>query len=132
MLARDDSVNAKALIAELAKIDNKKAELAVKCGNDEIDVAQMVTSTRVLDDRAKVITKKLASIGWRSPVEPFAHGDVCDVWATLTLPQRRAILKVTADITVEPMGRRPRNDEGMDKGVTVRWLARRKTAQPSR
>jgi site-specific DNA recombinase len=123
VLAQDDSVDTKALRAELADIHTKKDKLAVACGKDQIDVAQMITSTKVLDDRAKLITKKLAAVGWRSPVEPFAHGDVCDVWATLTLAQRRAILKVTAEITVEPMGRRPRKDEGMDKGVTVRWLA---------
>ena len=123
MLARDDSVDAKALRKELADINTEKDKLAVAHGKGRIDLGQMITATKVFDDRAKAITKKLASVGWRSPIEPFAHGTVSDVWETLTLPQRRAILKVTATITVEPMGRRPRKSERMDKGVTVRWLA---------
>jgi DNA invertase Pin-like site-specific DNA recombinase len=123
MLARDDSVDTKALRKELADINAEKDKLAVAHGKGHIDLGQLITATKVFEDRAKAITKQLASVGWRSPVEPFAHGTVTDVWETLTLAQRRAILKVTAAITVEPMGRRPRTDEGMDKGVTVRWHA---------
>lgn len=125
MLARDDSVDTKALRKELADINDEKDKLAVAHGKGQIDLGQMITATKVFDDRAKAITKQLASVGWRSPVEPFAHGNIGEVWAGLTLAQRRAILKVTAEVTVEPIGRRPRNEEGVDKGVTVRWLAAR-------
>jgi hypothetical protein len=119
-------VNTKALRKELADINTENDKLAVAHGKGHIDLGQLITATKVFEDRAKAITKQLASVGWRSPVEPFAHGTVSEVWETLTLAQRRAILKVTATITVKPMGRRPRNGEGMDKGVTVRWLATRK------
>jgi recombinase len=96
MLARDDSVDTKALRKELADINAEKDKLAVAHGKGQIDLGQLITGTKVFDDRAKAITKQLASVGWRSPVEPFAHGTVSDVWETLSLPQRRAILKVTA------------------------------------
>jgi DNA invertase Pin-like site-specific DNA recombinase len=132
VLARDDSVDTKALRKELADINAEKDKLAIAHGKGQIDLGQLITATKVFDDRAKTITKQLASVGWRSPVEPFAHGTVSDVWETLTLPQRRAILKVTATITVEPMGRRPRNDESMDAGVSVRWLATRASARRKR
>jgi len=126
MLAHDSTADTKALRKELADFNTEKDKLAVAHGKGQIDLGQLVTATKVFDDRAKTITKQLAAAGWRSPLEPFAHGDVCDVWAALTLAQRRAILKVTATITVEPIGRRPTKDESIDKGVTVRWLAKGK------
>jgi site-specific DNA recombinase len=126
LAAQDASIDTKALRKELAEINTEKDKLAVAHGKSQIDLGQLITATKVFDDRAKAITKQLAAVGWRSPVEPFAHGAVSDVWETLTLPQRRAILTVTATITCEPMGRRPRADEGIDKAVTVCWLANRK------
>jgi hypothetical protein len=61
-------------------------------------------------------------------VEPFAHGDVSDVWAGLTLAQRRAIVKVTATITLKPMNGSglPRADAISKHGIDVDWIANRK------
>lgn len=123
MLARDDSVDTKALRKELAEIDSEKDALATAHGKGQIDLGQLVTSSKILNDRSTAITKQLASVGWRSPVEPFANGDIREVWAGLSLAQRRAILRATAEITVEPIGRRPRNEESVATGVSVRWLA---------
>ena len=83
-------------------------------------------ASKGLADRAKGITEKLAAVGYRSPLEPLAHGDIGELWSGLTLAQKRAILRVTPDITVEPMGRRNRNQDIRD-GVSVRWLATRRS-----
>jgi hypothetical protein len=126
VLARDDSTDTAALRAELAGIDAKKDELAVLFANDQIDTGQLAVASKGLADRAKGITEKLAAVGYRSPLEPLAHGDIGELWSGLTLAQKRAILRVTPDITVEPMGRRNRNQDIRD-GVSVRWLATRRS-----
>lgn len=124
VLARDDSTDTAALRAELAAINTKKDELAVLYADDALDAGQFAVASARLADRAKAIAEKLAAVGVRSPLEPLAHGDIGELWAGLTLAQKRAILRVTADITVEPMGRRNRNQDISD-GVTVKWSTSR-------
>jgi site-specific DNA recombinase len=122
LLARDDSVDAAKLRAELVGIESRKDELAVLFADGAVDAGQFAVASKRLAEQMKTIAATLATVGYRSPLEPLAHGDIGELWSGLTLPQRRAVLKMTVDITVEPLGRRRRRDEGMDKGVSVRWL----------
>lgn len=123
LLARDDSTDTAALRAELGRIDAKKDALAEGFANDDgIDAGQFAVASKRLADRANHIAEKLAPVGFRSPLEPLASGDIGELWAGLSLAQKWAVLRVTVDITLEPMGRRNR-DQDISDGVTVRWLA---------
>lgn len=123
LLARDDSVDAARLNAELRKINAKKDALAAAFANDDgIDIGQLTSASRVLDARAKAITAQLAEIGHQSPLTPLAQGNVRDLWSKLTLHQKRAILRVVADITVKPVGHRRRGAPLDGDSVGVKWL----------
>jgi DNA invertase Pin-like site-specific DNA recombinase len=123
LLARDDSVDGANLNAELRRINAKKDALAAAYANDDgIDIGQLASASRVLDERAKVITSQLAEIGHQSPLAPLAQGNIRDLWSKLTLHQRRAILRVIVDITVKPMGHRKRGAPLGEDSVGVEWL----------
>lgn len=102
ILARDASTHAAKLRTELVTIDAKKDELAVMLADDKTDAGQFAVASARLADRAKAITTKLATIGYRSPLEPLAHRDVAELRSGLTLAQKRAILQLTAEITIKP------------------------------
>ncbi len=65
-------------------------------------VVPHAAAVRRADERAEEIAEVLAKVGWRSPLEPLAGGNIEAVWAQLSLMQKRAILEVVADVHVLP------------------------------
>jgi site-specific DNA recombinase len=122
ILARDDSVDAAKLRRELVGVESRKDELAVLFADGAVDAGQFAVASKRLTEQGKTLAAKLATVGYRSPLEPLAHGDISALWSGLTLAQKRAVLKTTVDITVESLRGSRRRGEGIDKGVSVRWL----------
>jgi hypothetical protein len=62
----------------------------------------------------------LAKVGWRSPLEPLAQGNIRKTWGKLSLMQKRAILESVVDITVVKC--KPTTAGFNPDGVKVHWL----------
>ena len=119
LLHRDDTADVAALRVEQVAIGARKDELAVLFADGQIDAVQFATSSKRLDENAAELAATLAKVGWRSPLEPLAGGDIAKTWAKLSLMQKRAILDVAADVTVLPSTPTTR---GFDPaGVRVDW-----------
>ena len=121
LLHRDDNTDVAALRVEQVHIGARKDELAVLFADGSIDAVQFATASKRLDENAAEIAATLAQVGWRSPLEPLANGDIRQAWERLSLMQKRAILVVVADVTVLPTKPTTR---GFDPdGVRIDWKA---------
>jgi DNA invertase Pin-like site-specific DNA recombinase len=119
LLHRDDTADVAALRVEQVSLGARKDELAILFADGQIDAVQFATATRRLDEKATEIAATLAKVGWRSPLEPLADGNIRRVWAVLSLMQKRAILDVVCDVTVLPSKPTTR---GFDPdGVRIDW-----------
>ena len=116
---RDDTTDVAALRAEQARLGKRKDEAAAMFAKGTIDAVQLETITKEANDRAAQIVATLAEAGWRSPLEPLVGGDITAAWSQRSLPQKRAILQVVADVHVLPTKPTTR---GFDPdGVRIDW-----------
>lgn len=122
LLARDDTDDTTRLRVELADIEAQKDAMAEAFGNGDIDLGQLTAATKAFNERVQRLTDQIAAAGIRSPLEPLAHGDIRELWADLTLDQRREILRTVVDITIKPTGYRRRGDALDSDAIGVRWL----------
>lgn len=119
LLHRDDTADVTALRVEQVQIGARKDELAVLFADGKIDAVQFATATKRIDEKATEIAATLAKVGWRSPLEPLANGDIRAAWDKLPLMGKRAILDAVADVTVLPAKPTTR---GFDPdGVRIEW-----------
>jgi hypothetical protein len=102
LLHRDDTADVAALRVEQVAMGERKDKAAAMFIDGAIDEVQLATITKRADERAKEIAETLAKVGWRSPLEPLAGGNIEAAWEKLSLMQKRAILDVVADIHVLP------------------------------
>ena len=76
LLHRDATADVAALRVEQVQIGARKDELAVLFADGKIDAVQFATASKRLDEKATEIAATLAKVGWRSPSEPLANGDI--------------------------------------------------------
>jgi site-specific DNA recombinase len=108
LLHRDDSTDVAALRVEQVALGARKDQAASLFAEGTIDAVQLATITRTADARARDIADTLAQVGWRSPLEPLAGGDIAALWfgddqhERLSLMQRRAIVDAVCEVHVLP------------------------------
>jgi DNA invertase Pin-like site-specific DNA recombinase len=119
LLHRDDTADVAALRVEQVALGERKDKAAAMFIDGAIDEVQLATITRRADERAKQIAETLAKVGWRSPLEPLAGGDIEAAWKRLSLMQKRAILDAVADVHILPAIRTRRSFN--PDGVRIDW-----------
>jgi site-specific DNA recombinase len=102
LLRRKDTADVAKLRIEQVGLSERKDKLASDWALGALDDRQVKLANKQIDDRLAEIAATLAKVGWRSPLEPLARGDIRKTWATLSLAQKRAILGAVCDVTVLP------------------------------
>jgi hypothetical protein len=113
-------VNATALRAEARRLRARKVDQMMLHTAGAIDGDDLKVGMGEIRDRLAVIEAQLATSNQPDPLVEF-RGDTPaeQVWGKLTLPRKRAIVRLVADITVMPTTRR---GPGFDpSAVRVRW-----------
>jgi hypothetical protein len=73
----------------------------------DIDDSDLATGLRAIRDRLSVIEAQLAQADEPDPIPEFRHhGPTRQIWVSLNLPRKRAIIRMLVDITMLPTGRR--------------------------
>src|SRR6266566_106781 len=103
------------LRSEEKKIQEKKKALARAFMRDDIDETVLIAGNKDADARLTVIKTQLAQANEKDPVPEFRdpHGFTRKNWRALSLPRKRAIIKLLVDVTILPVARR---GPGFDPG----------------
>jgi site-specific DNA recombinase len=105
--ASREEIDTIALRAEAKKLRERKAAQVRMHALGEIDDSDLVTGLRAIRDRLSVIEAQLAQADKPDPIPEFRHhGPTRQIWASLGLPRKRAIIRMLVDITMLPTARR--------------------------
>ncbi|BBX25987.1 recombinase family protein [Mycolicibacterium alvei] len=118
---RDDSAELAALRTEQDAIRLRLEQLAEAFADGEIDRAQLAAGTKKLTARDTAITATLAHLGGRSPLDFITDTtvDIPELWQSLTMGQRRAVVDYLADVKIVRLGR---GTKGFSpEGVKITW-----------
>lgn len=99
-----------ALQAEAKKLRNRKAAQIRMHALGEIEDADLSTGLRIIRDRLRVIEAQLAQSDEPDPVPEFRdpHGRTRQIWQSLPLERKRAILRKLVTVTILPTTARGR------------------------
>jgi site-specific DNA recombinase len=118
---RRAGVNAPALRAEAGRLRTAKREQMRMHSAGTIDNDDLAEGLREIRDRLAVIDAQLAVSDQPDPLAEFRDAPALAVWGSLTLPRKRAIVRLLVDVTVYPTARR---GPGFDRAsVDVRFKA---------
>ncbi len=100
-------INADALRAEAKELRKRQNEQLDLHSEGLIDKSQLQRKLREFKDRLTIIDAQLAQADKPDPIPEFRHhGPTRKIWASLSLPRKRAIIRMLVDITMLPTGRR--------------------------
>jgi len=123
---RQAGVNAPALRAEAKRLRARKSGQMRLHAAGDIDDADLAAGMREIRDRLAVIGAQLAVSDQPDPLAEFRDAPARAVWNALSLPRKRAIVRLLMDITILPTSRR---GPGFDPdSVRVRWHYPARTA----
>ena len=103
---RRAGVNAPALRAEAKRLTAAKASQMRMHAAGRIHDAELETGLAEIYDRLAVIDAQLAVSDRPDPLAEFRDAPARVVWASLTLPRKRALVRELAEVTVLPTTRR--------------------------
>jgi hypothetical protein len=97
-----------ALQAEAKKLRDRKASQIRMHALGEIEDADLATGLRIIRDRLSVIEAQLAQSSQADPIPEFRgrHTHTRQIWQTLSLARRRAILRKLVTVTILPTAAR--------------------------
>jgi site-specific DNA recombinase len=97
-----------ALQAEAKKLRNRKASQIRMHALGEIDDVDLATGLRIIRDRIKVIEAQLAQSNQPDPIPEFRgrHAHTRQIWQSLPLARKRAILRKLVTVTILPTAAR--------------------------
>ena len=105
--ASREEIDTTALRAEAKKLRERKSAQMRMHALGEIDDADLATGLRAIRDRLAVVDAQLAQADKPDPIPEFRrHGPTRQIWASLSLARKRAIIRLLADITMLPTDRR--------------------------
>ena len=112
-------IDAAKLRAEAAKLRGKLGKLAALFAADVITEAQLTSGSKECKVRLTKLDTQLAASDQPDPLEEFRGSPARAVWEGLSLPRRRAVVRVLAIVAIMPVGRR---GNGFDPdSVIVTW-----------
>lgn len=98
-----------ALRTEAKKLRDRKASQIKMHALGDIDDEDLAAGMRAIRDRLKVIDAQLAQSNEADPLPEFRHhGPTRQIWASLPLARRRAILRKLVTVTILPTAARGR------------------------
>lgn len=113
--------DADALRAEERQLRARLDGLAEAYAVGEIDRLALAAGTRRLNTRLEVVTAELTSMLMIPTIVPLVGvDDVAEVWSSLEVEQRREIIGVLMDVTIEPAGRGARSFDPDTVGIMWR------------
>ena len=93
---------------EARKLRERKASQLRMHADGHIEDSDLEASLRYIKDRLAVIDSQLAACDAPDPLADFRDKPAETVWASLPLARKRAVVRLLADITILPTGRRGR------------------------
>ena len=100
-------VDAGALRAEAKRLDAKAKRLTAMFTDDAITETQLTSSTKEIRARLAAITAQLAASSKPDPIPEFRQGrPAAEVWDSMTVPRRRAVVKTLMTVTILPARRK--------------------------
>ena len=103
---RRAGVNAPALRAEAGRLRTAKREQMRMHAAGTIDNDDLAEGLREIRDRLAVIDAQLAVSDQPDPLAEFRDAPARAVWGSMTLPRKRAIVRLLVEVTVYPTARR--------------------------
>lgn len=108
-------IDATALRVEAKKLRERKATQIRMHALGELDDSDLQTGMRAIRDRLSVIEAQLTQSGKPDPLPEFRrHGPTRQIWMSLPLARKRAIVKLLVDVAIMPTNRR---GPGFDPGL---------------
>jgi len=102
-------IDTSTLRAEAKRLRERKATQIRMHALGELDDADLGIGLRAIRDRLAVIDAQLAQSDQPDPIPEFRrHGPTREIWRSLSLARKRAIIRMLADITILPSGTRGR------------------------
>lgn len=100
-------VDAGALRAEAKRLTAKAKRLTAMFTDDEISEAQLASGTKDIRARLAAIGAQLAATSAPDPLPEYRQGKPADeVWEAMSLPRRRAVVKVLMTVEILPARRK--------------------------
>jgi DNA invertase Pin-like site-specific DNA recombinase len=118
---RRAGVNAPALRAEAGRLRTAKRDQMKMHAAGKIDNDDLAEGLREIRDRLAVIDAQLAVSDQPDPLAEFREAPARAVWASLTLPRKRAIVRLLVEVTVYPTARRGPGFDRASVDVTARY-----------
>lgn len=112
-------IDTTSLRAEAARLrERKSGQMRLHAAGD-IDDADLAAGMREIRDRLKVVESQLAACDEPDPLAEFRDKPAEAVWKSLSLPRKRAIVRLLVDITFLPVTQR---GPGFDpRSLAVVW-----------
>lgn len=96
------------LRGEARKLRERKAAQMRMHAAGDIDDGDLAAGMRVFRDRLAVIDAQLAASDVTDPLAEFRDAPADAVWESLSLPRRRAVVRLLVSVTILPAGRKGR------------------------
>jgi site-specific DNA recombinase len=121
-----EEINADALRAEQKKIRERRAHQLEMHAEGLIDDGELKTTLRRFAERLAVIDAQLAKSDKPDPLPEFRrHGPTRDIWDSLPLARKRAILRQLVDVKICPTTRRGPGFDPDSVQITIRETGER-------
>lgn len=101
-------IDVSALRAERARLRERKTTLINMHVDGELDDAELRTGLRAVKDRLGVVEAQLHASSEADPIPEFRNQPAGVAWKSLTLPRKRALIRMFMDITLNPPAKRGR------------------------
>lgn len=99
-------VDVAALRSEARKLSERKSGLA-RMFAETGDEKALASGLKIIRDRLAVVESQLAASDETDPLPEFREGTPAQqVWAGMSLPRKRGVVKVLMDVTINPTNRR--------------------------
>ncbi len=114
-------IDVSALRAEAKKLRERKAAQIRMHALGDLTDDELAIGMRTVRDRLSVVEAQIHASSEPDPVAEFRDRPARTTWKSLSLPRKRAIVKLLADVTLMPTARR---GPGFDpESVRIDWLA---------
>jgi site-specific DNA recombinase len=110
-----EDIDTTELRKEIKELQERKTKLITMFSLGQIDEDQLVTGSETARKRLTAIEAQLARANKPDPIPEFRrHGPTRQIWASLSLARKRALIKLLVDVTILPVARR---GPGFDPGT---------------
>jgi site-specific DNA recombinase len=99
-------IDAAALRGEAKRLRAKSAKMGALFAADAITEAQLTSGTREIRARLARIDAQLAASDAPDPLAEFRGRPAAEVWESLSLPRRRAVIRLLMTVTILPAARK--------------------------